>query len=619
MKLVTSTALELVNAFLLFGDTLAMSRKPHVAAIVQARMRSTRLPGKVLKPIVGRPLLWHILHRLKKSEFIETICVATTRDPADDALAAFAASEGAVVVRGPEDDVLGRFALATHRIDPDVIVRVDADAPLVDAGYVDFLIGEMTRLQADFLTLKPGVAAIHDGADVLSRWALDKLVIKAHGDPIAREHFGAYFKIHPEFVKTAQIDLPEKWRFKGAQLSVDTPADVTFIEAVYDRLHAQAGEAALTDLVALLQREPELLELNAPARARSAAPLSGVAIVRCDGTATTGLGRVRRCLTVARALGRREGFDVRFALNDDADAKALVAEAGFAFDVASSRVREIDWLLQLAETHQPVLAVLDVQSDLSATSVMRLRGADMIVATIDDLSSRRLVVDASFYPPTPHVFAMNWEGAEAEPQVGWEWIALDQAALPPLAAHNEKPRVIISMGAGEALTLTAVRALAPFECAFNATVVVGPDGDHRLEAKIAAIAPRFTIVRSAQDLPLSMGEAHVGLVRFGAAALELAARGIPGVYVWVGEDDGFAASAFERAGMGVATQAREADIRVVMQGLIQNPEVRRAMSAAARMNLDGRGPQRIANLLKRLVDERAEALAVESAQRVTYM
>ena len=596
-----------------------MTKKPHIAAVVQARMRSTRLPGKVLKPIVGQPLLWHILHRLRKSELIQTICVATTRDPADDELAAYAASEGAIVVRGPEDDVLGRFALAAHTIDPDIIVRVNADAPLVDAGFVDYLIREMMRNQADFVMLKPGLSAIHDGADPMTRWALDKLVIKAHDDPIAREHVSAYFKIHPDFVKVAQIDLPEKWRFKGARLSIDTPADVTFIEAVYDRLHAQAGEATLTDLVALLNREPGLLDLNAHVQQKAARASSGTVIMRCDGGAAIGLGHVRRCLSVARALRDREGFGVRFAMNDDPLATAPVGEAGFVVDTMPAGVREIDWLLQLAATHKPVAAVLDIRTDLSATSVMRLKGADMIVATIDDGSPRRLAVDASFYPPVPQVFALNWEGAEAEPQVGWEWVALGHTTLPPFAARGGRPRVIVSMGGSDpgGLTLPAVRALSGLEADFDATVVVGPGADAQLDAKIARIAPRFAIVRSPNDLPKLMSEADLGLISFGVTAYELAALGVPAVYLCLTDDHAFSASAFERAGMGVslgvAARLSEADMRVAVLELLSDVELRRAMSAAGRMNLDGRGAMRIAACVKRLVEERAEALRVPAA------
>ena len=598
-----------------------MPKKPHIAAVVQARMRSTRLPGKVLKPIVGKPLLWHILHRLRKSELIETICVATTIDPADDVLADYAQSQGAVVVRGPEDDVLARFALASHTIDPDIIVRVNADAPLVDAGFIDYLIREMMRLQADFVTLKPGVSAIHDGADPMTRWALDKLVVKAHDDPIAREHVSAYFKIHPEFVKVAQIDMPAKWRFKGARLSVDTPADVTFIETIYDRLHAQAGEATLTDLVALLNREPALLDLNAHVQQKAATASSGTVLMRCDGSAAIGLGHVRRCLSVAKALRDREGFGVRFAMKDDPLAIEPVKTAGFAVDVMPAAAKEIDWLLSLAETHRPVATVLDVRTDLSATSVMRLKGADTIVALIDDGSARRLAADASFYPPVPQVFALNWEGAEAEPYVGWEWVVLGHDTMPPFVRREGgRPRIVVSMGGSDplGLTRTAVKALTSLDGDFDVTVVIGPGADMRMEGDIARLAPRYTIVRSPNDLPKLMSQADLGLVSFGVTAYELAAIGVPAAYLCLTEDHALSASAFERAGMGVslgvASRVSEGDIAEVVTELLEDTGHLRAMGAAGRMNVDTRGAARIAEHVRRLVVERAAALNVAGAK-----
>ncbi len=584
-----------------------MPKKPHIAAIVQARMKSTRLPGKVMAPIVGEPLIWHILHRLKKSELIETICVATTRDPSDDALAAYAEAQGVRVVRGPEDDVLGRLALASYSIDPDVIVRVNADAPLVDAGYVDYLIRELMRHQADFVTLKPGLSAIHDGADVMSRWALDKLVVKAHEDPVARQHVTAYFNLHPEFVTVAAIDLPEKWRFDGARVSIDTPADVTFIEAIYARLHAQAGEATLTDLIALLQREPALLDLNASSPVR-AAQVGGTIIMRCDGSRAMGLGRIRRSLSIARALSNREGFAVRFAVRGDELGGGAVGEAGFAVETMPANTSEIDWLLSLAEVHKPAAMMLDVASELSATSVMRLRGADMIVAVIDDLSPRRLSAEASFYAPVPQVFALNWEGSEAEPHVGWEWVALGQDAVPPLSRRDGRAHVVVS--AGE-LTLTAMRALAGLGTAFDTTVVIGLSAPRDLEAKVMRISPNAAIVHSANDLPKLMGEVDLAIAGADFAACELAALGVPAIYLCADEETSVRASAFERAGMGYALHMPdEVKIAAVVHDLLSDVPQRRAMSAAGRMNLDGRGAQRIARRLKQLVDERAEALAV---------
>ena len=128
--------------------TCGMSTREHlrIVAVIQARMGSTRLPGKVLKPVAGQPLLWHIVHRLKASHLIEDIAIATTTNPLrrrDRANSAQA--HGVTVVRGPEDDVLARFARAAEALDADIIVRVSSDAPFIDAGFVDHLVATHDR------------------------------------------------------------------------------------------------------------------------------------------------------------------------------------------------------------------------------------------------------------------------------------------------------------------------------------------------------------------------------------------------------------------------------------------------------------------------------------------
>src|SRR5579864_192697 len=85
-----------------------------VVAVIQARMGSTRFPGKVLKPIAGKPLLWHVIHRLRRSQFIEQIAIATSTHSRDEAIVEFGHENNVTVIRGPEDDVLGRFARAAE-------------------------------------------------------------------------------------------------------------------------------------------------------------------------------------------------------------------------------------------------------------------------------------------------------------------------------------------------------------------------------------------------------------------------------------------------------------------------------------------------------------------------
>jgi spore coat polysaccharide biosynthesis protein SpsF len=461
--------------------------------------------------------------------------------------------------------------------------------------------------------LKDGVSAIHDGAECMSRVALDKLMVKAHDDPVAREHVSAYFKIHPEFVKTAYVDLPQKWAFTGARLSIDTPADVTFIEAIYERLHAQAGEATLTDLVALLQREPALLDLNAHVQQKSATQASGTVIMRCDA--------VQRSLDVARALRDRQGYGVRFAVQGDTAVIASVQGEGFAIDELPQGTKEIDWLLTLVEQHRPVAMVLDVSTDLSATSVMRLRGADLIMATLEDASARRLSADAAFYAPMPQIFGMDWRGAESEPCVGWEYVVLAQDAAPRQLTTGGRKRVVVSLGQAEehGLTLFAVRALLALGEDFDVTVVAPPGGDPALELEAAKFAPKLSLVRSTHDLPHLMAQADLALVGFGPAAYELGASGVPAVYLCREESDALSASAFEAAGMGVslgvASRVDQALLAATVVELLADGECLRAMSAAGRMNLDGRGAMRIAQHVARLVEEREEALRVPGEQR----
>jgi spore coat polysaccharide biosynthesis protein SpsF len=112
--------------------------------LVQARMLSTRLPGKVLRDLVGRPMLMQQLERLKACRSIDEIVVATTKHESDDAIAMSGDKAGVRVFRGSEDDVLGRFIGAAHDAHADVVVRVTADCPLIDPGTTDRVVDELT-------------------------------------------------------------------------------------------------------------------------------------------------------------------------------------------------------------------------------------------------------------------------------------------------------------------------------------------------------------------------------------------------------------------------------------------------------------------------------------------
>jgi len=283
-----------------------------VVAVLQARMNSVRLPGKVLKPIAGEPLLWHILHRLKGCRLLEDIVVATSTNPADDAIMDWCNSQSVTVVRGPEDDVLARYALAAEKLDADIIVRVPSDIPFLDAGYVDHLVATLIEQQGDYVLPEEGTDDALESVDAFSRRALDRLMMDAAHDRCAREHVTGYFKLHPDFVKVVRAKPYAPLDGKRGRFTIDTLGDLAFAEAVHARLEAKAGTASLADLLLLLEREPELNAINAPVRQTQSRVSGGLALVRCDGGGKFGYGHVKRMVALARSLRDHEGIGAIF-------------------------------------------------------------------------------------------------------------------------------------------------------------------------------------------------------------------------------------------------------------------------------------------------------------------
>jgi len=313
---------------------------------------------------------------------------------------------------------------------------------------------------------------------------------------------------------------------------------------------------------------------------------------------------------LARRLRDAHGFGVRIAMNPDKVGTDPVIAEGFPIEIQPLGMDECDWLVELIEKHGALAAVLDIRTKMSATSVVRLRGTGAIVGVIDDASPRRLSADFAVYPPVPQVFALNWEGAENEPLVGWEWVILGQEVGLPLNPGAARPRVLVTMGGTDPLGLTmpVVDALAKLPATFSATVVLGPGAPSLLESEIGKVAPRFEIIRAPNDLPRLMAEAAIGVISFGVTAYELAALGVPALYLCLTPDHALSASAFERAGMGislgVAGEVNDMMIAGAVQGLLNDSERRRAMAAAGRMNLDGRGATRVAERIARLIEEK---------------
>ena len=222
-------------------------------AILQARMSSSRLPGKVLSPLFGEPMIFRQIERLARARRIDRLVVATSTDGSDDALAEACAARGVAVFRGSLDDVLDRFAGALDLFpEAKTVIRVTADCPLADWTVVDEVIAHLEATGADYASNTPAERTYPHGLDVevMRREAL--LDAWRDGrDPYEREHVTPYIYRRPETYRLQFVSRTPS--LAHLRWTVDYPADLEFVRDVYARLYP-ADPAFGSDAVVALAR-----------------------------------------------------------------------------------------------------------------------------------------------------------------------------------------------------------------------------------------------------------------------------------------------------------------------------------------------------------------------------
>lgn len=228
-----------------------------IAAIIQARMGSTRLPGKTLAPIQGKPMIQHLVQRVQASSLVEDVIIATTTKDRDDVLVEFAQGLGLKYYRGSEEDVLDRVYQAALRFGVEHIVRVTPDCPLLDHQVMDGVIETYLSGEYDYVTNTPSCP---DGLDVevFSFKALEQAWQKARL-PSEREHVTDYIQNSGEFRLFNLVSPVDLSHFKW---SIDTEDDLAFVRAVYEKLQDKGEIFYLQDVLATLRKYPELLHIN---------------------------------------------------------------------------------------------------------------------------------------------------------------------------------------------------------------------------------------------------------------------------------------------------------------------------------------------------------------------
>lgn len=229
-------------------------------AIIQARMSSSRLPGKVMMPLAGQPMIWHIVQRARACTLVDKVIVVTSVETSDDPLADFCKNSDILYRRGNLQNVLSRFIDVLEDDPHPYYVRITGDCPLIDPDFIDQQIRALVAYDGDSAWTDP-VSSVFSGQGVHSTRSLKK-VAQSSDHPDDLEHVGArYFAEHPDEFRLIGIQMPEYATDLTFRLTVDEGGDLALMDALYEALW-QGSPISLQVALEWLQKNPEAAVQN---------------------------------------------------------------------------------------------------------------------------------------------------------------------------------------------------------------------------------------------------------------------------------------------------------------------------------------------------------------------
>ena len=232
-----------------------------VVAIIQARMGSTRLPGKVLKDLAGEPMLTRVVHRTCRAKTLDKVVVATTTQPTDDVIVQLCETQGWDYFRGSEEDVLDRYYRAALAYAAEVVVRITSDCPLIEPEVIDEVVQEFLERQphVDYACTHLPQRTFPLGVDLqVMRFDALERAWREDQNPARREHVVSYFDYKQELFCIHSVTSATDYSYM--RWTVDWPEDLAFVRQIFD--HFGHDHFSWHDVLAVLEKYPEWLEIN---------------------------------------------------------------------------------------------------------------------------------------------------------------------------------------------------------------------------------------------------------------------------------------------------------------------------------------------------------------------
>jgi spore coat polysaccharide biosynthesis protein SpsF len=594
----------------------------NVVAIIVARLSSSRLPGKHFIMLLNKPLISWTLDELRKSTYIDRIVIATTDRAEDDKLYDFALQEKIDCYRyeGKVDDVTKRIRKTAYRYHADIVVSISGDCPLIYAPTIDRMVEKLSENKVDTCTIaeKADRKCIHEGIGVMTADAwrrIDDLSI----EPFYQEHPGSYVKDHPIEFMTCSFEDDEVFYEIEHRISVDTPADLEFMNQVFSILYKQGKVISLPNVIDLLKRKPDLMEINIHVYQKKVKDKSRRVLLRVNGGKGIGFGHIMREITIARSLMESYGAGVRFLVNDDQTVKDELARQDIAFFHLSPEVRresEIDMIKNIFEQFKFHAIILDLNGEISVDYMKSLKPLNIPLVSVDNASEGACLADVNIFP-VAH-FKKNFLahcGTKVKVYGGPEYIIIDEKFHKTRhgkkeRSHGEGLNVLITFGGTDPNNLTArvVRALMASNLSLQLDVVLGPafQEESMLEALSKRYRDRIALHRDIEDLSALMSGADIAYTAAGITAYELAYMGVPSVVITNYRTDEVFLKAIKKLGislpLGYYMDVMDDEIINAAEKFENDKDFLKGMARRGKDLIDGHGAKRIAEIvIKKIV------------------
>ena len=236
--------------------------KRRVIATIEGRIASTRLPGKILYPLAGLPMLGQIAQRVRRAQRVDEVVFATTDTPTDQVVVDLGRRLGIRVHRGSVEDLSERLRDAAKGAD--IVVQITGDCPLVDPRLVDMAIELLEQEQADYVSNSLHTCTYPIGFDVRA-FTMEALLrsMSLSNDPIDRVHGSYFIARRPDLFRHASWDASPELRYEGLRLTVDEPADYELVYQIYEKLAYQNPEFGIAEVIALVRQNSSWTRINA--------------------------------------------------------------------------------------------------------------------------------------------------------------------------------------------------------------------------------------------------------------------------------------------------------------------------------------------------------------------